>query len=311
MFKLLWNNPHPPKGREDADLTIDGERMQMLAEHFPIGKKIRYFPEFQRDIVFHTIIIAWRVNDHYIYSREAIERDGEGMPTAFIVGEKKTRLPLEKVRRLQLMVPDTTDMERSLDYVRRAALGRNGQFVRGNAITLISDTCHRGIPSVDTQVDSRLRMKDGPYADSQMILLRPELATLAIADQRQKARVPSHIPVSLYLKDDAPPVGCILGDFSDVSLRLIAAPGQPTLPPMKVSDKVVVILNLGDAASIYRIRGTRVPRGGGRLRHQAEAALQGWRLLPHQDDGHPGDQDGAAEPALLKFSKGSRSSVRR
>jgi hypothetical protein len=39
------------------------------------------------------------------------------------------------------MVPDTTDMERSLDYVRRASLGRNGQFVRGNAITLISDTC--------------------------------------------------------------------------------------------------------------------------------------------------------------------------
>lgn len=255
MFKL-WSNPRPPGGPDEGkEPGIDGERMRMLAEHFPIGKKIRYFPEFQRDIVFHTIIIAWRVNDHYIYSREAVEKDGEGMPTAFLVGEKKTRLPLAKVRRLQLMVPDTTDMERSLDYVRRAALGPNGQFVRGNAITLISDTCHQGIPSVDTQVDSRLRMKDGPYADNQMILLRPELDTLAIADQRQKARVPSHIPVSLYLKDATPPVGCILGDFSDVSLRLKAAPGQ-ALPPMKVNDKVVVILNLGDAASIYRIGGS-------------------------------------------------------
>ncbi|MBX3647483.1 MAG: hypothetical protein KF853_11255 [Rhodocyclaceae bacterium] len=256
MFKL-WSNPRPPDGRDEAKgREIDGERLRMLAEHFPIGKKIRYFPEFQRDIVFHTIIIAWRVNDHFIYSREAVEKDGEGMPTAFIVGEKKTRLPLAKVRRLQLMVPDTTDMERSLDYVRRAALGPNGQFVRGNAITLISDTCHRGIPSVDTQVDIRLRMKDGPYADNQMVLLRPELETLMIADQRQKARVPSHVPVSLYLKDDAPPVGCILGDFSDVSLRLLASPGQQALPPMKANDKVVVILNLGDAASIYRIRGS-------------------------------------------------------
>ena len=256
MFKL-WSNPRPPGGREeDKDQAIDGERLKMLAEHFSIGRKIRYFPEFQRDIVFHTIIIAWRVNDHYVYAREAIEKDDEGTPTGFLVGEKKTRLPLGKVKRLQLMVPDTTDMERSLDYVRRASLGRNGQFVRGNAITLISDTCQRGIPSVDTQVVSRIRMKDGPYADNQMVLIRPELDTLTIADQRQKARVASHVPVSLYLKDDAPPVGCILGDFSDVSLRLLVASDQKALPPMKVNDKVVVILNLGDAASIYRIRGS-------------------------------------------------------
>lgn len=256
MFKLLWNNPSPPKGRdEDADVTLDGDMMKMLGEHFPIGKKVRYYPEFQRDIVFHTIIIAWRVNEHYVYSREAIQRDGDGMPVAFLVGEKKTRLPLDKVRRLQLMVPDTTDMERSLDYARRATLGRNGQFVRGNTITLIADTCRNGIPSVDTLVDSRLRMKDGPYSDNQMILLRPDLDTLQIADQRLKARVQSRIPVSLYLKEDAPPVGCTLGDFSDVSLRLKAAPGQ-AMPALKISDKVVVVINLGDAASTYRVKGT-------------------------------------------------------
>jgi hypothetical protein len=256
MFKLLWNNPSPPKGRdEDADVALDGDRMKMLGEHFPIGKKVRYYPEFQRDIVFHTIIIAWRVNDHYVYSREAIQKDADGTPVAFLVGEKKARLPLDKVRRLQLMVPDTTDMERSLDYARRATLGRNGQFVRGNTITLIADTCRNGIPSVDTLVDSRLRMKDGPYSDNQMILLRPDLDTLQIADQRQKARVQSRIPVSLYPKEDAPPVGCILGDFSDVSLRLKAAPGQ-AMPPLKVNDKVVVVIDLGDAASTYRVKGS-------------------------------------------------------
>ena len=91
MFKL-WSNPRPPGGREeDKDQAIDGERLKMLAEHFSIGRKIRYFPEFQRDIVFHTIIIAWRVNDHYVYAREAIEKDDEGTPTAFLVGEKKTQ----------------------------------------------------------------------------------------------------------------------------------------------------------------------------------------------------------------------------
>jgi hypothetical protein len=81
MFKLLWSNPSPPKGGREGDkgqAVPDGDRLKMLAEHFSIGRKVRYFPEYQRDIVFHTIIIAWRVNDHYVYAREAIEKRRRG-----------------------------------------------------------------------------------------------------------------------------------------------------------------------------------------------------------------------------------------
>lgn len=257
MFKLAWSSNRPSKGKEEAtrDTPPGRERLRMLLDHFAIGRKIRYFPEYQRDIVFHTIIIAYRVNDHYIYSRESIRKDGEGNPVAFAVAGMRAPLAPEQIRKLQLMVPDTTDMERSLDYVRRASLGRNGQFVRGNTITLIADVCKSGIPSLDTQVDSRIRLQEGPYSDNQMILLRPDFDTLRIADQRQKARVHSDVPVNLYLKEDQPPVACILGDFSDVSVRLRVAPGQPSLPPMKINDKVVVVLDLGGAASSYRIRG--------------------------------------------------------
>lgn len=256
MFKLPWKQTRPASGaRGEADTALSRETLEMLGEHFPIGRKVRYYPEYQRDIVFDTIIIAYRVNDHTIYSRESILCDPDGSPCAFAVGERKSRLSLEKVKRLQLMVPDTTDMERTLDYVRRANLGRNGQFVRGNAITLIADTCRSGVPTVETQVDSRARMKDGPYLDNPMILLRPDLDTLTIADQRQKARLQSQAPVNLYHGEDGPSVRCILGDFSDVSLRLRAAPGQ-ALPPMKANDRVVVVLNLGSVARTYRIKGS-------------------------------------------------------
>lgn len=257
MFKLPWNASRSADGpRGDKDAALVPEKMELLAEHFPIGRKVRYFPEYQRDIVFDTIVIAYRVNDHFVYSREAIQTDPAGVPLAFLVGERKVRLALEKVKRLQLMVPDTTDMERTLDYVRRASLGRNGQFVRGNAITLIADTCRNGVPSVDTQVDSRLRMKDGPYLDTPMILLKPDLDTLAIVDQRRKARLHSQVPVSLYAREDMPAAACVLGDFSDVSLRLQAASAQSPLPPMKANDKVVVVIDLGDALHTYRIRGS-------------------------------------------------------
>lgn len=257
MIKLLWNNAAPQKERDPVQETApDPESMRMLCEHFGIGRKIRYYPEYQRDIVFKTIVIAWRVNDHFVYSREDVLSDGDGMPLAFRVGEKRAQLPLGKVRRLQIMVPDTTDMERSLDYVRRANLGRNGQFVRGNAITLIADTCRTGIPSLETQVDSRLRPKDGPYLDNPMVLLKPDLETLRIVDQRKNARVMGELPVHLYLQEGAPPHGCLLGDFSDTSMRLKAGPGMKSMPDMQANDKVVVVFSLGDAASTYRIGGS-------------------------------------------------------
>jgi hypothetical protein len=257
MIKLLWNNTAPQKGdAPPREAAPDAESMRLLCEHFSIGRKIRYYPEYQRDIVFQTIVIAYRLNEHYIYSREAIRFDANGQPVAFQVGEKKTILTLDRVKRLQIMVPDTSDMERSLDYVRRANLGRNGQFVRGNAITLIADTCQRGIPSLETQVDSRLRPKDGPYMDNPMVLLKPDLDTLRIVDQRKNARVQGELPVHLYLQEDAPPHGCLLGDFSDMSMRLRAGPGMKAMPDMQANDKVVVVFSFGDAASTYRIRGS-------------------------------------------------------
>lgn len=257
MLKLLWNNPDPKRDFERVrEGGLEPESMRMLCVHFPIGKKVRYFPEYQQDIVFQTIAIAYRVNDHYIYSREAVLWDSAGLPVGFQVGEKDTVLTLDRVKKFRVMVPDTTDMERSLDYVRRASLGRNGQFVRGNAITLTADTFRGGIPTLETQVDSRFEPKDGPYMGNQMVLLRPDLDTLRIVDQRTKPRLPGALPVSLYLREDELPHDCVLGDFSDMSLRLKIAPSMKAMPAMQTGDTVVVAFSFGDAASTYRIRGS-------------------------------------------------------
>ena len=42
-------------------------RIRTLIEFFPIGKKLRYYPEFKQDIVFDTLILAYCVNGHYVY----------------------------------------------------------------------------------------------------------------------------------------------------------------------------------------------------------------------------------------------------
>jgi hypothetical protein len=72
MFKTLWNSLSSQKSAESRDEpAFDRDKLKMLVDYFPIGTKLRYYPEYQREIIFDTIIIAYRVNDQFIYSRDA------------------------------------------------------------------------------------------------------------------------------------------------------------------------------------------------------------------------------------------------
>ncbi|MDP2810785.1 MAG: hypothetical protein Q8O34_11615 [Rhodocyclaceae bacterium] len=255
MLKTLWNSLNSPKASESREaVAFNRGKLKMLAEYFPIGKKLRYYPEYQREIVFHTIILAYRVNNHFLYSRDEVLLDREGFPTGFQIAGKKV-LPLEKLERFQLLVPDTTDKEMTLDYITRAELGRGGQFRVGNAITLVIETDERTIPTVDTVVDRRQIMTAGPYADSSTILVTPDFDSLILADKRQKQRVETAIRADLYLAADALPFLCVLEDFSERSLRLRLSDASRDMPPMEPEDQVVIEFDLGEAATTCRFRG--------------------------------------------------------
>ena len=255
MFKTLWNSLSSQKSGESvAAPAFDRNKLKMLAEYFPIGTKLRYYPEYQREIVFDTIIIAYRVNDHFIYSRDAIVFDGEGFPTGFRIAGKKV-LPVAALEKFQILLPDTTSAEKTLSYVTRAELGRGGQFRVGNAVTLFVETDDRGIPTVDTMVDRRQIMNTGPFADSATILVTPEVDSLILADKRRKQRVEAAILADLYLAVEGAPFQCVLGDFSERSLRLRVGDVRWPMPPMAPEHTVVVEFVLGDAGTICRLRG--------------------------------------------------------
>ncbi len=257
MFKTPWSSRNPAEDEPDIEpISLARAQLKMLHEFFPIGRKVRYFPEYKREIVFDTIIIAYCVNDQFLYSRDAIKLDETETPEAFLVGPKKLPLPLEKVSKFQLMVPDTTDMERTLDYIRRASIGRARQFLSGNSITLFAETGERGVPMVDTLVHKRLKPNDGPYADHRMILLGPDLDTLTLADQRKKQRVAADMLVDLFFKANPAPTRCALADFSETSMRLRATGADHPLPQMEENDETVVVVDFGEPNSLYRIKGT-------------------------------------------------------
>lgn len=254
MLKKLWNSLQSEKPKSPAAESFDRAKLTMLYEHFSIGSKPRYYPEYRREIVFHTIILAYRANDHYLYSRDAVLTDDDGLPTGFLVARNQV-LPWQQLKKFQILLPDTTEMEKKLDYFTRAEIGRAGQFGVGNAITLVADTARREIATVDTQVDRRQAMPTGPFADASTILVSPDLSTLLVADKRQKQRIQSDTQAALYVADGGPPIGCILSDFSEAAMRLAVVDEQQVMPPLASDENVIVEFNFGEVSNAYRIRG--------------------------------------------------------
>ena len=255
MFKTLWNSLNTPTKNSTVDSGLfDRAKMKMLNDYFYISKKVRYYPEYQREIVFDTIIVAYCVNSQFIYFRDDVLLDDDGFPTGFRIAGKKV-LALESVKKFQLLVPDTTELEMTLNYASRAELGRAGQFRPGNAMTLVVETDERSIPTVDTTVDRRHIMKAGPYEGSSTVLVTPDFDTLVLADKRRKQRVETAVSAHLYLAPDALPFQCVLGDFSEQSLRLQVSAPSHSMPAMKAADQVIIEFALGDAALVCRFRG--------------------------------------------------------
>jgi len=245
-----------PSSAVAAPTRLELERIKTLIEFFPIGKKLRYYPEFKQEIVFDTLVVAYCVNGDFIYSGDAIDHDSEGYPTAFRFGESNRRTPVSALKVFQLLVPDTSDLEMKLDYQRRALIGRGKQFNKGNYISLISNAGGRGVSTVDTEVAKKVILPDGPYAHSTMILLTPELRTLVVTDQRRKSRTKISAPVIVSM-----PLGgfhgpCTIIDISDQGVRIRVRDRGTSLPSMRPGDEVIIEVDLGEAEKHYSIKGS-------------------------------------------------------
>ncbi|MCX7896610.1 MAG: PilZ domain-containing protein [Rhodocyclaceae bacterium] len=237
-------------------MRLDAVRLALLDKYFPIGQKLRYYPEYHRNILFYTIILGYRVNGHFLYSRDRLRMTQTGELTGFVLQDAASSfLTLSEVWQCELLVPDTSESERSLDYVRRASIGRAGQFQRGNLITLLGAALQGGSPQLETRVERRLVLKEGPYAGEPLVFLAPVLETLTIADLRQKQRIKTSLPADLFLAEDLPPFRCQLLDFSEHAMRLGPGGGQAELPLLTLDERVIVKLYLQGEKRSCRFKG--------------------------------------------------------
>lgn len=234
FFKKVFSSSEgkgTSQNRADADNAAQPlaiARLMELFRYFPLGEKIRYFPEYQEKGALDTIVLGYSVNDLHIFSPIDIRCQQDGERDVFrLMVEGQERL-VQEVDSFSLLIPVNQDDENKRDYMRRAELGPRGPFRRQNIISLLA--CSRGgtLSQVDTEVRKVLPLKSGIYAGHDVVVLDVLPSTLRLTDQRQHYRLQTDLPASLTIKDGETH-DCVLMDFSEESAQLLFAKLGPDI----------------------------------------------------------------------------------
>jgi len=192
-------------------------KLTELFRYFPLGEKIRYYPEYQKEGALETIVLGYSVNGQFVFSPVNIgcQQDGERDVLRLTV-DAQERL-VQEVASFSLLIPYNQEDENKRDYGRRAELGPRGPFRRHNTITLLACSTGGTLSHLDTEVHKVLPLTDGIYAGHEVLDVLP--SSLRLTDQRQHYRLQTELPASLSIRDGETHQ-CTLLDFSEGSVRL-------------------------------------------------------------------------------------------
>jgi len=218
-------------GRKKPQVTTDGDKntgkkgldpvqLVELMQCFPIGSKIRYFPDEQEDLAMDSIVIAYGINEHLVYTQNDIRSQIDGHDHVFLLDDNWRDLVVRKVYSFCLLLPYIADESSELSYPRKVELLNETRFARGRNLTLISLRNDRGVPHVNTEVRKRVVMEDGYYANHPVVVLETQPESLTLIDQRQERRLHSQIPAHLNIQSGEESCPCTLVDFSESFVRV-------------------------------------------------------------------------------------------
>jgi len=212
------------KGKEEAQEVrkrLDNERIVEIMECFPIGGKIRYYPEFRKDIVLESLIIAYGINNYLVYTQNDIHIERtEDAPPRILLDDDWKDVAVTELHSFCFVIPDVGITDKDLDYISKAALKSGGWFQRGEQFTLMSLFTHKGVPHIDARIRKNVLLKEGYYANHSVVVMEVLPDTLNHVDQRQHYRIKTNIPVGLYMSEDSDPYECQLVDFTESSFKL-------------------------------------------------------------------------------------------
>ncbi len=234
---------------------LDGCTIFRLMRHFPVGAKLQYYPEYQKNIVLDSVVIAYAINGTFIYSTTGLVCDESNGVLEF--SDQEQNRVFKKITSFRIVLPVFSQSEAKLDYIRREELLKVGGLVKNNVITLMAEQSGGQVPVLETIVEKRTMLKEGFYANQTVALLEVDAETLMLSDQRTHLRLKTNIPATIQVskRGEYALLNCTMIDFSDHSLRLqmdaeYAAEAMP-----KEDGKLMVSFNLPGQSEYVSLMG--------------------------------------------------------
>jgi len=219
LKKVFSGDKAKTSASETASEPLSIAKLTELFRYFPLGEKISYYPEYQKEGALETIVLGYSVNGQFIFSPVDIscQQDGERDVLRLKVGGEEHLV--QDVETFSLLIPFNQEDENKRDYVRRAELGPRGPFRRKNIITLMACSTGGTLSNLDTEVRRVQPLSSGIYAGHDVVVLDVMPGSLKLTDQRQHYRLQTELPARLTIRD-GDTHECTLLDFSEESVRL-------------------------------------------------------------------------------------------
>ena len=247
FFKKVFggeNVTQPEAMTADKSEPLLIAKLTEVIRYFPLGEKIRYYPEFQKDGALETIILGYGVNNQFIYSPVDIRCQQDGDHDVLRLTADGHEQLVQQVESFCLLIPFNREDEQKRDYARRAELGPRGPFRRHNTITLLACSAGGTLSSLDTVVRRILPLESGIYAGHEVVLLDVLPSSLSLTDQRQHYRLQTSLPATLSIKDGGTHE-CTLLDFSEESVQLKFAEASKDLATLTEYRRLTLRFNVG------------------------------------------------------------------
>jgi len=251
----MTNLPHNDNFPNTQSVSI--KQLKEIVSYFPIGDRVKYFPEYQPEMTMESIVLGYEINGHIIYSQNRLDilhnAEDKAHITLHVDGQE---LEFNKILSFCVLLPGKAGEEYKLNFLSKASLGSRGQFRNGNTITLIARYQERGAIMVETSVRESILPKDGYYRNHQLVLLDVLATSLEISEQRTHHRLMCNMPIKLELMANQQLYNCILVNYSEVSAQIRFNPDVLPTKILAVGDRLTMTLKLDQLHRTFIIRGS-------------------------------------------------------
>ncbi|MCK5093059.1 MAG: PilZ domain-containing protein [Gammaproteobacteria bacterium] len=257
MIKL-FNKDDDTGASAESELPPAVDRLNKLHKihsYYPIGARVHYYPEFHENIVLDSILIAYLVDGNIFYSDSEISWKESGKRKIMVFTTEGKKEQFDSIDEFQFVIPASGGSEEKLDYFSKETLGRNSGLSRGNNITIIADNRGSRLPIIQTTVSRRTLVKEGFYANQEVVLLDVDTNSFMLADQRSSYRLHTNLPVSIRVRETPDVLHCTLADFAEHSVRIIFSEDEPLATFISIDKTITLNLILPEQNKSFALRG--------------------------------------------------------